>query len=90
MKTSVKAGWIVTILMSTIILSFTVAQGSDDWYMTKIKVQPGILAVYEYVPASQTQIIACWVGTTAFSILVGIIAGLVIYNLIREEEKKHE
>ncbi len=84
MKTSVKAGWIVTILAFTIIFSFIVA-GSDDWYMKKILVQE---TIYEYVPSSQIRISAFWTGTTAISALIGIIAGLLIYTTM--EEKKHE
>ena len=84
MKTSVKAGWIVTILASTIIFCLCAA-GSYNWDTHRVLVQE---AVYEYVPASQIQIIARWAGVTAFSILIGIIAGLFIYSTM--EEKKHE
>jgi len=84
MKTSVKLSWIVAILASTLIFSL-VASGSDDWHSTQILVQE---AVYEYVPASQTQVIICWVGAAAFSLLAGLGIGLLIYGAM--EEKKHE
>jgi len=82
-KISVKSGWIVFILVSTIIFSLIVA-GSDDWNTHKVLVQE---AIYEDVPASETRINAYWVGATAASILVGIILGLVIYALLEEKEQ---
>ena len=86
MKTSVKAGWIVTILVSTMIFSF-VAVGSDDWGTYSVLVQN---AVYEDVVSSQTRIIAVWVGSAALSTLIGVIIGSFIYSVFRDEEKKHE
>ncbi len=86
MKTSVIAGWIVTILVSTIIFSF-IAVGSDDWGTYSVLVQE---AVYEAVPSSQTRINAVWVGSATLSTLIGVIIGSFIYSVFRDEEKKHE
>ncbi len=83
MKMSVKAGWTVTILVSTIILCF-IATGSDDWGTYSVLVQD---AVFEDVAASQTRIIATWVGSVALSTLIGIVIGQAVYAAIRKEEK---
>ena len=83
MKTSVKAGWVVFVLASTIIFCLVVA-GSDDWNTHRVLVQE---AIYEDVPASETRINAYWLGATAASILVGIVLGLVIYALLEEKEQ---
>lgn len=83
MKTSVKAGWIVFILASTIIFCLIVA-GSDDWYTNRVLVQE---AIYEYIPSSQIRISAFWIGSTAISVLIGLIAGLLLYATMEEKKQ---
>ncbi|GAF90707.1 unnamed protein product [marine sediment metagenome] len=83
MKTTGKIGWVVVVLVSTIVFCL-IASGSDDWTRNKVLAQE---AVYEYVPASQAQIIVYWVGTVAFSLLIGAIFGVVVYGSMEEKNQ---
>jgi len=87
MRTSTKIGWSLAILISTILFCFIFIMADNDWYRTQVLVQE---AVYEYVPASQAKIIMCWIGSAAFSILIGAAIGLLMYEELRKEEIKHD